>query len=1091
MASVKNNRLFTRKRFAIGLVVLFVIIVVLGLLSYYWLPGYVKSEVEEKLSKKINRPVTVKAIEFKPLTLELTVTAFHVGAKNPPDKTKATLLSFDKLHVDLSIDSITRRALIISAITLEKPKVYLVREQADQYNITDILESFEQKEDAPPEEESGKTLFSVSNIVIKDGHFELTDQYKNSHQRISDINLGIPVAANFGRIEEQWVKPRFSANINDAPFSLNGELLPFTADKREESLTLKLNDIDLTRIDEYVSMPPGLSLSSGYFDSDLLLTFVQGGGKVQSVTLSGQVALKQLAYQNQAVEAPYQAVFEKLIVQVDVDFMGVKPAQTEVTLTNVTITRQGEAKPVFSLPELALDNVQIDMAKKHVILDKVSLNKLSILLQREQDGNIDLTRLFASTGSGTQRSGPSSSPKRVATAKVAQATVIPIPDRKPSQEDIAQAKVQAIAEAEKPVDQLPVDVAAEESASGSDDQMLPVLSMLAANTDPWNTQINTIQLSDASINFQDTTLSKAAPMKIHGLNLTLNNIDINGIDPLEMVLQAKVNKRGSIDTHGTLAWTPLSTNLNIDLKNVDLVSLQGWGGDQLNALLTRGNISFKGKVDAKGVPLVVAVNGTGRLSSFNIFDKRRRSDLLRWRNIGIDGLKFVNDPLRVDISSVRLDRFYARVNILPDGSLNLNDIVKQDKTVAKNESKANKAPPVSSKQSIPIRIGKVVVNKSNIDFSDQFIQPSYRANLTGLTGKIEPLHPNKTGKIEITGAVDKSAPLDISGTIDPFSSELKLDIVAKANNIDMPTFSPYSGKYVGYAIERGKLSVDVHYKIEDNALKATNEIFLDQLKLGDEIESSDAPSIPLKLAVSLLKDRNGEINLKLPVKGSVDDPEFSIGDVLFDAFINLIMKAITAPFALLGSAIGGDQELSSIDFTPGYKNIETEAETRLQTLSKALVDRPILKLEITGYADSKGDHDALKKVLLDRMVKAKKLTEDAADGEAGGSLEEVELDAEQYEEFLTMVYDEQTFEKPENILGFAKSLPVPEMEELMLKNIEVNDEDYRKLAQQRANSARDWLVNQGAISNDRIFILGAKVKADDNAETSQVKFKIK
>ena len=144
MASVKNNWLFTRKRFAIGLVVLFVIIVVLGLLSYYWLPGYVKSEVEEKLSKKINRPVTVKAIEFKPLTLELTVTAFHVGAKNPPDKTKATLLSFDKLHVDLSIDSITRRALIISAITLEKPQVYLVREQADQYNITDILESFEQ-----------------------------------------------------------------------------------------------------------------------------------------------------------------------------------------------------------------------------------------------------------------------------------------------------------------------------------------------------------------------------------------------------------------------------------------------------------------------------------------------------------------------------------------------------------------------------------------------------------------------------------------------------------------------------------------------------------------------------------------------------------------------------------------------------------------------------------------------------------------------------------------------------------------------------------------------------------------------------------
>ena len=163
----------------------------------------------------------------------------------------------------------------------------------------------------------------------------------------------------------------------------------------------------------------------------------------------------------------------------------------------------------------------------------------------------------------------------------------------------------------------------------------------------------------------------------------------------------------------------------------------------------------------------------------------------------------------------------------------------------------------------------------------------------------------------------------------------------------------------------------------------------------------------------------------------------------------------------------------------------------MKTLSTALTDRPTLKLEITGYADSKGDHESLKKVLLDRTVKAKKLTEDAAEGEASGSLEEIELDAEQYEEFLTMVYDEQTFEKPKNMLGFTKSLLVPEMEELILKHIEVSDEDYRKLAQQRANSARDWLVNQGAVTNDRIFILGEKVKSDENAETNQVKFKIK
>lgn len=1092
MAPSKYKRFSIWKPLVIGLAVFLVVVVALGLLSHYWLPGYVKAELEKKLSQIINRPVTVQAIDFKPLTLELAVTAFHVGVKDAPDgsakgESKATLLSFDRLYVDLSIESITQRAVVISAVTLESPHFYLVREQEDEYNITDILELFAQEKDAP-EEEPKEILFSVSNIVIKDGHFELIDQFKNSRQKIADINLGIPVVANFGLIEESWVEPHFSAEINGAPFSLAGKLRPF-ADKREATLAVKLDDINLTLIDEYVSMPPGIHLLSGYFDSDLLVKFAEGAEKLHSVTVSGQIALQRLAYKNKVVSAPYHAAFDKLKVQIDADFMGVKPSRAGITLNNATITREGEAKPVLSLPELTLDNVQIDMAKKHIVLDKISVNRLSVFLQREQDGNIDLVRLFSSVGGAEQRLA-SSPPKRIAVKKITRATVIPIPGRKPSQQDVVR---QAEIEKDTVEQSLPENVTSE-SGSDSEHQMLPVLSKLAANTNPWNTQVNRVQLKGASIHFNDTTLTKIAPMNIHALDLTLSDIDINGVKPLELVLQAKVNQHGSINTRGTLAWAPLSTGLDIDLKEVDLVSLQGWGGDQLNVLLTRGGISFQGKVNANGEPLVVSVDGMGKLSNFNLFDEQDSSDLLGWRDIRIDGLKFVNEPLSVDISSIGLDKFYARVEISPDGTLNLTNIVKQDKTAVPVASEdKNALPSLSNKQSIPVRIGKVMLNQGSIDFSDQFIKPNYRAYLTGLAGKIEPLHPNKSGKIEITGAVNKSAPLDISGTIDPFGSELLFDITAKAKNIDLPTFSPYSGKYIGYTIERGKLSVDVHYQIKDNVLEAQNQIFLDQLTLGEEIDSPDAPSLPLRLAVSLLKDRHGEIKLRLPIKGSVDDPKFSIGDILFDAFVNLITKAATAPFALLGSVIGGDQELSSIDFAPGYAKIEAEAEARLQTLSKALIDRPVLKLEITGYADSKGDHMALKRALLDRMVKAKKLTEDATEGKAGGSLEEVELDAEQYEEFLTMVYEEQSFEKPENMFGLTKSLPVTEMEELLLKNIEVSDEDFRELAKQRANSAQNWLIGQGAVSSDRIFILGAKVKAGDDSSTEniQAKFKIK
>lgn len=144
--------------------------------------------------------------------------------------------------------------------------------------------------------------------------------------------------------------------------------------------------------------------------------------------------------------------------------------------------------------------------------------------------------------------------------------------------------------------------------------------------------------------------------------------------------------------------------------------------------------------------------------------------------------------------------------------------------------------------------------------------------------------------------VRKTAPLQIRGTIDPFSSELLLDIIAQVKDIDLPPFSPYSGKYIGYAIEKGKLSADVNYKVENGTLTADNKIFLDQFTLGNKVDSEEAVSLPLSLALTLLKNRQGEIDLHLPLKGSINDPQFNLGKIIFTAFINLITKAITSPF---------------------------------------------------------------------------------------------------------------------------------------------------------------------------------------------------
>ncbi len=1057
--TTESNRFVKHKRLKISLGVIAILIVLFGLLGYFWLPGFAKSQLEIKLSETLSRPVTVQSIEIKPYSMELAVNGFRVGEK--ASDADDIFLSFDRLYVDISINSVVHRAPVVRAITLTKPTVRIVRETEEQFNISDLIEKFSQ--DDEDVEDTGETLFSISNIVIEGGQFELIDQFKQSHQLISDINLGIPFAANLKSAQEAWVEPHFSAKVNGASLSLDGNIRPFT-DKREATLDLKLTDIDLTNIKNYLPFPTKISLLSGKFDSDLEIVFSQTSDESQEISLMGKVALRQLGIDNSAVKEPYHVTLERL--DVDVNLTSQALSELTLTLDNVALTRQGETDPVLSLPKLTVNDAVIDLNQQQVVLGAVTLDGFNTAIRREIDGELDLMRLFAPyTGEYTSEH----------TSEYTSETLIPTPGHKPSEE----AHAQALAEAEAITHSEETDTA---SAPKEDTD-----EQVAANEEGWETQIKRFQLTNASLRFEDATLTKVAPMTINSLDLTLDNIDLSGATPVNLVLQATVNEHGSINTEGSLAWAPLATDLNIDLKAVDLVSLQGWAGDQLNALLTKGDVSFKGNVTADGEPLKVAVNGQGKLANFNIFDEINGIDLLHWKNIDINEIDVVSEPLRVDIGSIELGNFFAHVILSPEGDLNLSSIVRQDDDEDATTSKTTPAAP-STDEAMPIHIGKIILKQGRINFNDQFIKPNYQAKLTNLSGQIGPLNPNKSGNIDIRGAVDKTAPLEIKGSIAPFSTELLLDLAASVEDIDLPSFSSYSGKYFGRGIEKGKLSVNISYHIEDGALSAENNIFLDQLTLGEDIDSPDAISAPLGLAIALLKNQRGEIDIHLPIQGSLNDPQFSLSGIIFDAFINLITRAVTAPFSLLGAALGnGGEELSTINFEPGFSRIDTKAEKSLQTLSVVLADRPTLKLEIAGYTDPAVDYEGLKLATLERKVKTQKLKKETKKGQTVGSLDDIEFTPEEYSEYLELAYDKEEFEKPTNIIGLTKSLPDEEMEQLMLAHIEVDEDDLAELAEQRASAAKNWMVNQGSITNDRVFI----VREDAEEPGSQVRFSLK
>lgn len=365
-----------------------------------------------------------------------------------------------------------------------------------------------------------------------------------------------------------------------------------------------------------------------------------------------------------------------------------------------------------------------------------------------------------------------------------------------------------------------------------------------------------------------------------------------------------------------------------------------------------------------------------------------------------------------------------------------------------------------------------------------------------MSGSVSALSATQAGNVEVAARIGNLAPVEVRGTLNPFAQELTLDLTAKATGVDLPPLSTYSGKYAGYGITKGALSFEVHYKIDNRRLTASNKLVLDQLTFGERVDSPTATKLPIALAVALLKDGNGAIRLDLPVQGSLDDPEFSVWGIIVQIIVNLITKAVTAPFALIGALAGSHgEELAFIEFVPGRTELSAPAEAKLQTLAKGLADRPALKLDMTGRAVPDVDREGLKRVALDRAMRAQKQKALVAKGDAAPSLDALTIDATERAEYLAAVYrDTNLPNKPRNVIGFAKDIPPAEMESLLLATYAADDESLRALANQRAETVKEWFAGKGGIATERMFIVAPKLSADgiqDKGAPTRVDFAIR
>ncbi|MDM0048630.1 DUF748 domain-containing protein [Variovorax sp. J22R115] len=516
----------------------------------------------------------------------------------------------------------------------------------------------------------------------------------------------------------------------------------------------------------------------------------------------------------------------------------------------------------------------------------------------------------------------------------------------------------------------------------------------------------------------------------------------------------------------------------------------------------------------------------------------RNNQLLSWKTLGLRGVQVKLEPgapLAVDVRETALTDFYARVIIDPTGRLNLLYLVKKPGEPATPAAADAAAPEVTTKRSLGgtttttasrrplartrgapppppaelmvggaaepakaapvataaatepsgpapvINFGPMSLVNGKIDFSDLFIKPNYSADLTELTGKLSAFSSKPQGDkpaladLELRGKAQQTASLEITGKLNPLVRPLELDITAKMRELDLPPLSPYSVRFAGHGIERGKLSMDVNYKIApDGTLTAANRVILNQLQFGEQVEGAPA-SLPVRLAVALLADRNGVIDIDLPLRGSINDPQFSIGPLILKAILNLIAKAATAPFALLTGGFGGGGESSVVAFAPGSSELSPEAKENLDKVAKALTDRPGLKTTVVGMSSLDKEREAYQRQQLRRLAQAEKRRASVRAGQDASAVTPL-TDAE-YPALLAAVYKRSEVTKPRNMVGLAKDLPTNEMEDLLLTSIPVDEESMRQLAVDRGAAVRDYLLEQ-KLTSERLFLGAVRTKAE-------------
>jgi hypothetical protein len=656
--------------------------------------------------------------------------------------------------------------------------------------------------------------------------------------------------------------------------------------------------------------------------------------------------------------------------------------------------------------------------------------------------------------------------------------------------------------------------------------------------------VNNLCVSNCTLRLEDLANARPARLTLDQISVTGTNLSNVPLTNFAAAVSLRWNTNGTLNTQINGSFSEPAVDIHLAFANIDLHPLDPYLDSRLSVFVIGSKLGMDGNIRLRGtnggLPNVT-FNGDTWLNDFDTVDGVLDEDLIKWDSVHISDISAGLNPPEVSVKQMAVSGFYARAVIETNRTINIllalhisptnsTTEVAADKSSTSEKAKkllaGDRVISTNALAQLPLRtfsVGSILITNSSANFTDRSLTPNVNMALQQISGTISGISSEELQHADVSlhAKVDNVGPVDITGTINPFSKGQTNEVKIAVNNVDLTPLSSYSGKYAGYRIAKGKVSVALTYHLHGRDLKSENVITIDQFKFGEKVDSPDATKLPVRLGVKVLQDRNGKIVLDVPIDGTLDNPDFHLRKVITAAIWNIVGKAITSPFSVLGALFGGGHgdDIRYEDFAPGRAELTAASKEKLDVIIKSLYERPGLELDISGSVDTNADLDGLRAVYLEKELRAQKWQALRKADRAATTPDQIVVTPEERPALIKTLYADMLAKGlivTSNTNGTGKAVtPLPSLyksvdtqhgaadlirkgnvaaptaasaanagqktaavtdpfELALLNSISVPSDDFQTLASNRAKAAREYILQGGKVEGERVFLTESK-----------------